>query len=234
MAAGLASGRRPQAVFVVEGSAAEADGRAASKPGGAAGHGHHAQGRREADHPGDPAGRDGRVPRAAAAAAGGAAVGGAAGRLRRPHRRPRQPGHPDAGGGRLRRRRPAVLARLRRPVRAQGRARQHGRACSRWRSTRSSRWPARWTSSRRCAPTAWPLTAAPTWPPPSWRARRCSASAPSAPASRRRRRSSSTEQLTIRLAPAAAAVESLNAGVAGAIALYEFSRRAGGSPTSGG
>ncbi len=42
------------------------------------------------------------------------------------------------------------------------------------------------------------------------------------------------EQLTIRLAPAAAAVESLNAGVAGAIALYEFSRRAGATPTSGG
>ena len=42
------------------------------------------------------------------------------------------------------------------------------------------------------------------------------------------------EQLTIRLAPGVAAIESLNAGVAGAIALYEFSRRAGATPTSGG
>jgi tRNA G18 (ribose-2'-O)-methylase SpoU len=37
--------------------------------------------------------------------------------------------------------------------------------------------------------------------------------------------------VTIPLAPAAAgAVESLNAGVAGAIALYEFSRRQAGAP----
>jgi TrmH family RNA methyltransferase len=41
-------------------------------------------------------------------------------------------------------------------------------------------------------------------------------------------------QLTIRLAPGAAAIESLNAGVAGAIALYEFSRRAAVPSTSGG
>jgi RNA methyltransferase, TrmH family len=41
-------------------------------------------------------------------------------------------------------------------------------------------------------------------------------------------------RLTIRLAPGAAAIESLNAGVAGAIALYEFSRRAAVPSTSGG
>ena len=41
-------------------------------------------------------------------------------------------------------------------------------------------------------------------------------------------------RLTIRLAPGAAVIESLNAGVAGAIALYEFSRRAVASPTPGG
>jgi TrmH family RNA methyltransferase len=41
-------------------------------------------------------------------------------------------------------------------------------------------------------------------------------------------------RLTIRLAPGAAVIESLNAGVAGAIALYEFSRRAAAPPTSGG
>ena len=40
-----------------------------------------------------------------------------------------------------------------------------------------------------------------------------------------------TERLTIRLAPAAAAIESLNAGVAGAVALYEFSRHGGSRPT---
>ena len=38
-----------------------------------------------------------------------------------------------------------------------------------------------------------------------------------------------TDRLTIPLARGAAAVESLNAGVAGAIALYEFSRRSGGA-----
>ena len=43
-----------------------------------------------------------------------------------------------------------------------------------------------------------------------------------------------TESLTIRLAPGVAAIESLNAGVAGAIALYEFSRRTGATPTFGG
>jgi TrmH family RNA methyltransferase len=41
------------------------------------------------------------------------------------------------------------------------------------------------------------------------------------------------ERLTIKLAPGAAAVESLNAGVAGAIALYEFSRRASETTTTG-
>jgi TrmH family RNA methyltransferase len=41
-------------------------------------------------------------------------------------------------------------------------------------------------------------------------------------------------RLTIRLAPGAAVIESLNAGVAGAIALYEFSRRAVAPPTPGG
>ena len=42
------------------------------------------------------------------------------------------------------------------------------------------------------------------------------------------------EMLTIPLAPAAGgAVESLNAGVAGAIALYEFARRSGRRPTRG-
>ncbi len=41
------------------------------------------------------------------------------------------------------------------------------------------------------------------------------------------------QPLTIPLAGAVAGVESLNAGVAGAIALYEFSRRTGGIPTAG-
>ena len=40
-----------------------------------------------------------------------------------------------------------------------------------------------------------------------------------------------TERLTIRLAPTAAAIESLNVGVAGAVALYEFSRHGGSRPT---
>jgi len=41
------------------------------------------------------------------------------------------------------------------------------------------------------------------------------------------------ERLTIGLASSAAAVESLNAGVAGAIALYEFSRRSGKTTSTG-
>ena len=64
--------------------------------------------------------------------------------------------------------------------------------------------------------------------PPSCGARRCSWSAPSAPASRAPCSAHVDRLVTIPLAPSAAgAVESLNAGVAGAIALYEFSRRAG-------
>ena len=62
---------------------------------------------------------------------------------------------------------------------------------------------------------------------------RARAWAPSAPASRARRSRTCTQLVTIPLAPGLpGGVESLNAGVAGAIALYEFSRRPPAPPTT--
>ena len=87
-------------------------------------------------------------------------------------------------------------------------------------------------SCRRRGRTASRRTAASRCTRPSCGGRPCSWSAPSAPASRAGARRTSRGRSRSRWRPAPAAPSrSLNAGVAGAIALYEFSRRPAGAPT---
>ena len=162
-------------------------------------------------------------------------------RLRRPAGRPRQPGHPCAGGGGFARRRPRRFAGLvsicshPRWVRAGMGA---VFALPLYQDVKANRAASQASSARAPSTASW-LTAA--WPldrvAAPCRVRRCSLWAPSAPVSERRGAlpaplSSSRSRWPQR---PARGVESLNAGVAGAIALYELSRRlAGPARTAGG
>ena len=155
----------------------------------------------------------------------------AARRVRGRHRRPRQHGHAAARGGRLRRRRSRASPGSRRPLCAQRRcapawapssaAALAGAAAARAAGVAARRRGLRPRRARRHAAAGGRRAA---------RARPCSSSAPSAPGLSAEALACVTQLVTIPLAPAAAgAVESLNAGVAGAIALYEFSRRSAGA-----